>query len=215
MPGARPSRSGSDTGTSVHSPDRKGAPPHKPFGGRVRNPFCEGPSIPPVKVYVVDNGGQWTHRGWRGPPRVGRGGGPPRTGTGASAMGRNGEYLARAEVPILGICAGHQFMALHLGGDAKAAKVPEFGKTRLVVDAENTLFEGLPREFEVWESHNDEVAALPKGFELLAHSENCGVQAMRSRDRPLFGVQFHPEVEHTQFGYDIFRNFLKACGAGR
>jgi len=203
----------------------------------VRNPFCEGLSIPPVKVYVVDNGGQWTHREWRVLKYLGvetrivpnttpvdelkdvdglvLSGGAPRVGINASAMGRNGEYIDRAEVPILGICAGHQFMALHLGGDAKAAKVPEFGKTRLVVDAENALFEGLPREFEVWESHNDEVAALPKGFELLAHSENCGVQAMRSRDRPLFGVQFHPEVEHTQFGYDIFRNFLKACGAGR
>ena len=180
----------------------------------------------------MDNGGQWTHREWRVLKYLGvetrivpnttpfdelRGvdglvlsGGAPRVGIDASAMGRNGEYLDRAEVPILGICAGHQFMALHLGGAAKAAKVPEFGKTRLVVDAENALFEGLPREFEVWESHNDEVAALPKGFELLAHSENCGVQAMRSLDRPLFGLQFHPEVEHTQFGYDIFKNFLKA-----
>src|SRR3989337_2626086 len=172
MPGARPSRSGSDTGTSVHSPDRKGAPPHKPFGGRVRNPFCEGPSIPPRKAYVDE---------LKDVDGLVLSGGAPRIGIDASAMGRNGEYIDRAEVPILGICAGHQFMALHLGGDAKAAKVPEFGKTRLVVDAENALFEGLPREFEVWESHNDEVAALPKGFELLGHSENCGVPAMRSR----------------------------------
>src|SRR4030067_551468 len=127
MPGVRLSRSGSDTGTSVHSPDRKGAPPHKPFGGRGRDALV-------------------------------RPGGAPRIGIDASAMGRNGEYIDRAEVPILGICAGHQFMALHLGGDAKAAKVPEFGKTRLVVDAENALFEGLPREFAGWEGHNDEVA---------------------------------------------------------
>src|SRR3989337_2898985 len=118
MPGARPSRSGSDTGTSVHSPDRKGASPHKPFGGRGRNPFCEGPSIPPVKVYVVDNGGQWTHREWRVLKYLGvetrivpnttpfdelkdvdglvLSGGAPPVGIDASAMGRNGASIAPA-----------------------------------------------------------------------------------------------------------------------
>ncbi len=187
-----------------------------------------------MRVYVVDNGGQWTHREWRvlrdlgadsrivpnttpfeelqGVDGLVLSGGAPRVGLDASAMGRNGEYIDRATFPVLGICAGHQYMALHLGGDAKPSRVPEFGKTRLLVDRPNALFEGLPREFEVWESHNDEVAAVPEGFEVLAHSENCGVQAMRSLDRPLFGLQFHPEVEHTQFGHDIFKNFLKACG---
>jgi GMP synthase (glutamine-hydrolysing) len=82
-----------------------------------------------------------------------------------------------------------------------------------VVDTPDTLFDGLPGSFDVWESHNDEVAALPKGFERLAHSENCEVQAMRSLERPLFGLQFHPEVEHTQFGPEIFKNFLKVCEA--
>ena len=188
-----------------------------------------------MRVYVVDNGGQWTHREWRvlkylevetkivpnttplqdieGLDGLVLSGGAPRVGVDASAMGRNGEYIDRAGVPILGICAGHQFMALHLGGDAKPSKVPEFGKARLVVDKHDTLFDGLPAEFAVWESHNDEVTALPRGFEALAHSENCGVQAMRAVDRPLFGVQFHPEVEHTEHGYEIFKNFLKVCGA--
>ena len=187
-----------------------------------------------MRVCVVDNGGQWTHREWRVLTYLGvearivpnttplddlRGvdglvlsGGAPRVGLDAGAMGRNGEYIDRAGVPVLGICAGHQFMALHLGGEARPAKVPEFGKTRLVVDRPDALFEGLPPTFEVWESHNDEVTAVPAGFEVLAHSGNCGVQAMRSLERPLFGVQFHPEVEHTQFGVDIFKNFLKACG---
>jgi len=188
-----------------------------------------------MRVYVVDNGGQWTHREWRVLKYLGvdskivpnttpfdeiadvdglvLSGGAPRVGVDASAMGRNGEYLDRADFPVLGICAGHQFMALHLGGDAKPSKVPEFGKARLVVDKHDTLFDGLPKSFDVWENHNDEVAALPPGFERLAHSENCGVQAMRSLDRPLFGLQFHPEVEHTQFGSEIFKNFLKVCGA--
>src|SRR3972149_3267133 len=192
MPGVRLSRSGSDTGTSVHSPDRKGAPPHKPFGGRVRNPFCEGPSIPPVKVYVVDNGGQWTHREWRVLKYLGvetkivpndtpydalrdvdglvLSGGAASVGIDASKMGRTGGYIVHADFPILGICAGHQFMAMHLGGEARPAELPEFGKTRLVVERTDMLFDGLPQTFEVWENHNDEVTALPKGFVTPARS---------------------------------------------
>src|SRR2546422_676067 len=105
-----------------------------------------------MRVYVVDNGGQWTHREWRvlkylgvetkivpnttpvgelkGVDGLVLSGGAPRVGVDASAMGRNGEYIDRAGVPVLGICAGHQYMALHLGGDAKPSKVPEFGKAR-------------------------------------------------------------------------------------
>ena len=167
-----------------------------------------------MRVYVVDNGGQWTHREWRvlkylgvetkivaNDTRVSEldgldglvlSGGAPRVGVDPGKMGRNGEYLDAFDAPILGICAGHQFMAKYLGGDAAPAKVPEFGKS-------------------VWESHNDEVTQLPKDFVALASSENCDIQAMRHRDRPLFGLQFHPEVEHTQFGADIFRNFLRLC----
>jgi GMP synthase (glutamine-hydrolysing) len=126
-------------------------------------------------------------------------------------MGRNGEYLDEIDAPILGICAGHQFMAKHFGGDAAPSAVPEFGKAVLTVTQADVLFEGLPPTFEVWESHNDEVSALPKDFVALASSPNCAVQAMRSTKRRLFGLQFHPEVENTQYGYDIFRNFLRAC----
>ena len=190
-----------------------------------------------MRVYVVDNGGQWTHREWRVLKYLGvdakivpnatpfeelgdldglvLSGGAPRVGLDAQAMGRNGEYLDRADFPILGICAGHQFMALHLGGDAKPAKTPEFGKAQLVVDEEDDLFRGLPRQLEVWESHNDEVARLPAGFAILAHNDVCPVQAMKSTTRPLYGVQFHPEVEHTQHGSEMFRNFLAVCEAWR
>lgn len=186
-----------------------------------------------MRVYVVDNGGQWTHREWRVLKYLGAetkivpndtpvsqlngldglvlSGGAPRVGIDPEKMGRNGEYLDAFEAPILGICAGHQFMAKHLGGDAAPAKVPEFGKSVVEVHQPDVLFEGLPNRFEVWESHNDEVTILPRDFVALASSQNCNVQAMRHRDRPLFGLQFHPEVEHTQFGADIFRNFLKLC----
>jgi len=190
-----------------------------------------------MRVYVVDNGGQWTHREWRVLKYLGAetkivpntatlaeigpidglvlSGGAPRVGLDANAMGRNGEYLDGSGVPILGICAGHQFMALHCGGDAKPSKVPEFGKSRITVAEEDDLFRGLPREIEVWESHNDEVAALPKDFVALASSRHCAVQAMKSRTRPLYGVQFHPEVEHTAHGPEMFKNFLAVCEAWR
>ncbi len=186
-----------------------------------------------MRVYVVDNGGQWTHREWRVLKYLGAdtkiipndtpaselgdvdglvlSGGAPRVGIDPSKMGRNGEYLDQVDVPILGICAGHQFMAKHFGGEAAPAAVPEFGKAMLTVLQPDVLFNGLPASFEVWESHNDEVSALPGGFVALASSSDCKIQAMRSLKRPLFGLQFHPEVENTQHGYEIFRNFLKAC----
>ncbi|HEY7588878.1 MAG TPA: GMP synthase subunit A [Thermoplasmata archaeon] len=188
-----------------------------------------------MRVFVVDNGGQWTHREWRVLKYLGAetkiipndtpvselkghdldglvlSGGAPRVGVDPGKMGKNGEYLDAFEAPILGICAGHQFMAKHFGGDAAPADTPEFGKAILTVQDPDVLFVDLPATFEVWESHNDEVSALPENFVGLASSPNCRVQAMRHRERPLFGLQFHPEVEHTQHGYDIFRNFLKVC----
>jgi GMP synthase (glutamine-hydrolysing) len=191
-----------------------------------------------MKVYVVDNGGQWTHREWRvlkylkvetkiipnTTPFAELGdvdalvlsGGSPRVALEAERMGRNGEYLDKAEFPILGICAGMQFMTNHYGGRTAPAKVPEFGKTTLHVDDEDDLFLGLPKSFTVWESHNDEVSVLPQGFRVLAHSDNCPVEAFRIEGRPFYGLQFHPEVENTEHGYDIFKNFLKVVeGQGR
>jgi len=186
-----------------------------------------------VRIYVVDNGGQWTHREWRVLKYLGvdtkivqndtpaedlkdldglvLSGGAPRVGMDPGKMGRNGEYLDELRQPILGICAGHQFMAMHFGGDAAPAKIPEFGKATLTVHKPDVLFDGLPSTFVVWESHNDEVSVVPKGFVGLASTPDCSVQAMRSADRPLFGLQFHPEVEDTQFGMDIFRNFVREC----
>lgn len=185
-----------------------------------------------MRVYVVDNGGQWTHREWRvlrylevetkiipnTTPfdQIGQvdalvlSGGAPDVASEAGRMGNNGEYLDQAEYPILGICAGMQFMATHFGGSTGPAIRAEFGRTRLYVDVEDQLFRGVPRDFDVWESHNDEVKDVPEGFEVLAHSDTCKVEAMRSLKRPLYAVQFHPEVENTDHGADIFRNFLRA-----
>ncbi|MBN1109572.1 MAG: GMP synthase subunit A [Methanomassiliicoccales archaeon] len=184
-----------------------------------------------MRVLVVDNGGQWTHREWRvlrylkvdtrivpnTTPFEELGevdalvlsGGAPNVGSETARMGNNGQYLDRADFPILGICAGMHFMAIHLGGSTGPAVRAEFGRTRLFVDQADELFSGLPGQFDVWESHNDEVKTIPEGFEVLAHSDTCPVEAMRSLRRPLYAVQFHPEVENTEFGEDIFRNFLK------
>ncbi len=187
-----------------------------------------------MRILVVDNGGQWTHREWRVLRDLGvdtaivpnttpleqikadglvLSGGAPRVGLNQESMGRCGEYIDSSGLPVLGICAGHQFMAWHLGGKAGPSAVPEFGKTLIVVDEPDDLFNGLPDTFIAWESHNDEVIDLPSGFVSLAHSDNCKIQAMKHKTKPLYGLQFHPEVEHTDNGYEMFQAFVDVCSA--
>lgn len=183
-----------------------------------------------VRIDVVDNGGQWTHREWRmlrdleietniipnttpiekiEADGLILSGGAPRVGEDIPKLGLTGEYLDKLQIPILGICVGHQFMALHFGGSAGPSKVPEFGKAGLIVTEHDDLFKGLPERFTIWVSHNDEITKLPEGFINLAHSKDCAVQAMKHQTRPLYGVQFHPEVEHTEYHYEIFTNFIE------
>ena len=188
-----------------------------------------------VKIYVVDNGGQWTHREWRtlrdldietkivpnttlfevlikeNIEGLVLSGGAARIGL-KGDLGNCAEYLEKASFPILGICAGHQFMARHFGGKVSQAKIPEFGKIELtLINQKDMLFEDIPKKSIVWESHNDEVTMLPKEFTLLAESENCKIQAMRHKKKPFYGLQFHPEVEHTEYGARFFKNFIKMC----
>jgi GMP synthase (glutamine-hydrolysing) len=180
------------------------------------------------RVYVVDNGGQWTHRIWRVLREIGcetkiipnttlvkeidaeglvLSGGAPRIAWESPKLGNCTDYLNDFHGPILGICVGLQLMASHFGGKAGPSGVPEFGLARLRVLEEDDLFKGLPREFLVWESHNDEVKEAP-GFLVLAVSDNCGVQAVKHLRKPFYGVQFHPEVNNTEHGEDILRNFV-------
>ncbi len=118
------------------------------------------------------------------------------------------EWLLENNVPILGICYGHQLLALLLGGVVKKGGKGEYGRTRLTVIKGNELFSETPREQVVWMSHRDYVETPPPGAEILASTENSPVAAFKLGDKPVYGVQFHPEVRHTKHGLTILKNFL-------
>ena len=111
-------------------------------------------------------------------------------------------------IPILGICYGHQLMAYMAGGELTSAKdSSEYGKTLVTVE-ENILFDGFPEESVCWMSHTDYVKTVPEGFKIIAHTEKCPCAAICDENRKLFGVQFHPEVTHTDFGKQMLHNFI-------
>jgi GMP synthase (glutamine-hydrolysing) len=188
-----------------------------------------------VKIWVVDNGSQWTHRQWRVLRYLHQdtkivpndtpvaelkaaeldglllSGGAARVGLDGK-LGAVGDYLDQLDIPILGVCAGHQYMAKHFGGEAAPGqKGPEFGATEITVLEADDILRDVPPRTTVWSSHHDEVARVPPDFKVLASSDSCPVQVMRHRTRPLFGMSFHPEVEHTQAGTTMFRNFIRIC----
>lgn len=116
-------------------------------------------------------------------------------------------------IPILGICYGCQLMALQLGGTVTPAVTSEFGRTETQFSPSSLLFEGLPEVCNTWMSHTDQVTVLPEGFSSCAKSAACPNAAMECPERKLYGLQFHPEVNHTENGSDMLRNFLyRVCG---
>jgi GMP synthase (glutamine-hydrolysing) len=116
-------------------------------------------------------------------------------------------------VPILGICYGMQEVCQVLGGRVKGSSNREFGRAICHVKEPDTLFAGVPEESQVWMSHGDQVQSVDGDFAPLAATETCPIAAVRHRNRPVFGLQFHPEVNHTAFGSLILRNFLyRICG---
>jgi GMP synthase (glutamine-hydrolysing) len=118
--------------------------------------------------------------------------------------------LIEAGKPVLGICYGMQEMARALGGAVVPGEIREFGKAELVVDAVHSpLFESVPSHSQAWMSHGDTVTQLPDGYITLAHTENNAQAAVGNPDTNWYGVQFHPEVKHTEFGRQIFHNFLR------
>jgi GMP synthase (glutamine-hydrolysing) len=184
-----------------------------------------------MKVPVIDNGGQWTHREWRVLRDLGvdstilpntaapaelqdadavvlSGGALSLEGS-IAPLGRVAEWIDELRIPVLGICVGHQYLARHYGGAVGHAAAGEFGRVQVVLsEPAHPLWAGLASPTQVWANHNDQVTQPPPGWTTLARSVGCPVQAMAAPDRPLFGVQFHPEVEHTQGGRRIFENFL-------
>ena len=120
-------------------------------------------------------------------------------------------------VPVLGICYGCQLLAHTLGGEVTAAQddtAREYGKTRTVFDTSCRLFAGLREQSVTWMSHGDYMAKVPAGFTLSAHSDACPTVGICDEARGFYGVQFHPEVNHTEQGAEILHNFLYAiCGA--
>ena len=120
-------------------------------------------------------------------------------------------------IPVLGICYGCQLLAHHLGGKVTAGTedtTREYGKTETYFNTDCKLFKGLPREGVTWMSHGDYMEKVPEGFSLAAHSDACPTVAICDEKRGFYGVQFHPEVNHTQHGSDMIHNFLyEVCGA--
>ena len=111
-------------------------------------------------------------------------------------------------IPVLGICYGLMLMAHHLGGKVVFTGRREYGAGMLRVTADSQLFEGLGQQLDVWNSHGDEVTALPEGFRVVATTEGCDYAVVEDRQRKLYGLQFHPEVVHTPRGKEILQNFV-------
>ncbi len=116
-------------------------------------------------------------------------------------------------VPVLGLCYGCQLTAHLLGGTVGHTDTSEYGKTEVVYE-KSPLTKDIPEKAVCWMSHTDSVKALPAGFKKLAHTDNCPYAAFGDEARKIYGVQFHPEVNHTQYGTQLLHNFLyEVCGA--
>ena len=123
------------------------------------------------------------------------------------------DALFDLEAPMLGICYGMQLMGLALGGEVGAVQIREYGRSDLRVKSHDGLFAGTPDSQKAWTSHGDAVFAAPDGFEVTAETPSVPIIAFEEPQRGRYGVQFHPEVRHTEYGMEILKNFLfEACG---
>ena len=123
------------------------------------------------------------------------------------------ERLFDLGVPSLGICYGMQLMALSLGGKVGATQIREYGRSDLRIKEHGLLFAGTPEEQVAWTSHGDAVFAPPEGFTVTAETPSVPIIAFEEPEKGYFGVQFHPEVRHTEYGMEMLKNFLfEVCG---
>ena len=180
-----------------------------------------------TRIVVVDNHGQFTHLEHRAlrdlgvdvdlvandtvPDDVEADGFVLSGGPDMDRIGQSPAYLDTG-VPVLGICLGMQLMADTLGGRVESGEYGGYAdiSVRVLVE-DDPLVGSLAPETRVWASHADEVVEVPEGFTRTAESDVCGVEAMSHVDRQLFGVQWHPEVAHTEAGTELFENFLRIC----
>ncbi len=117
-------------------------------------------------------------------------------------------------VPVLGICYGIQLMGFMLNGKVSKSTHREYGHGILKIKKPGRLFAGLPKSLRVWNSHGDRLIALPPGFKAIGTTENSEFAAIEDKDRNFYGIQFHPEVFHTEHGVEVIKNFLvEVCGA--
>ena len=116
-------------------------------------------------------------------------------------------------IPILGICYGMQLMTHNLGGKVEPAANREYGKAELEILGDATLFQGTPAKQTVWMSHGDLVTEIAPGFEKVGTSNDCPIASIEDANRKFYGVQFHPEVRHSEYGNDLLRHFaFDVCG---
>ena len=115
------------------------------------------------------------------------------------------------DIPLLGICYGHQLIVDRYGGKVKRAN-KEYGSSVLLMDGESKLLDGIGDSIRAWMSHGDEAEEVPEGFEIIGHTENAHAAAIANMSKSVFGIQFHPEVVHTEKGTNLLKNFvLNVC----
>jgi GMP synthase (glutamine-hydrolysing) len=125
------------------------------------------------------------------------------------------ERIFDLDIPMLGICYGLQLLSQRYHGKVARADHREYGRAHLRIDDNTGLFEGIDKheDLTVWMSHGDRVDVMPEGFTVIAHTDNAPIAAIRHEDRPIFAIQFHPEVAHTDQGNKILKNFaVTICG---
>lgn len=180
-----------------------------------------------TKIDVVDNHGQFTHLEQRAlrdmgidtelidnetpPEEIDADGLVLSGGPDIDDIGRSAEYLD-LDIPVLGICLGMQIIADELGGRVGGGEYGGYADVTVeLLEESDPLTGSLYPETRVWASHADEVKELPEGFDLTGKSDVCGVESMSNTDRDLYGVQWHPEVAHTEEGEELFENFRAIC----
>jgi GMP synthase (glutamine-hydrolysing) len=120
--------------------------------------------------------------------------------------------IFKMNLPILGICYGHQLIVNNFGGKVKRVN-KEYGSSLLTIDNDSDLLGGIGESVRAWMSHGDEAEKVPLGFEVIGHTESAKAAAIADKEKSIYGIQFHPEVVHTEQGIEILKNFvLKICG---